>query len=98
MADKTAQGDASEESAISLGATSNTSEAQPGTLTLTYTSGVPAMTVSGGNALPARIDVVSEDGRVVAAYTAGPAPKGRNQLSSQLFLDVDDYWSNVRPR
>ncbi|MBU3064421.1 hypothetical protein KO481_23165 [Nocardia sp. NEAU-G5] len=43
-----------------------------GTLTLTYTDGVPGLTLSGGTVVPADLTVSDESGNPVAVYTAAP--------------------------
>jgi hypothetical protein len=78
--DKRPQGDAIEGTRISLSpvdgdGSSNapvaTEEADPGdvgTLSLRYVDGVPVIVVSGGTAIPARLNVIDPAGATVSAY------------------------------
>ncbi|MER6398603.1 hypothetical protein ABT263_21500 [Kitasatospora sp. NPDC001603] len=66
------------------------SEEAPG-LEPTYVNGVPVLSIGEGHTVPASIDVVDTEGRVVARYTA--------QLDGNSKVHYADYlgpWTPIR--
>jgi hypothetical protein len=51
-----------------------------GTLSLTYTDGVPVLTLTGGTVAPAAIAVIDDSGNTVAAYTAAAVAQDGDSL------------------
>ncbi|MGW2858256.1 hypothetical protein [Streptomyces sp. NPDC001205] len=62
-----------------------------GTLTLTYTDGVPVLTVTDASAIPAQVVILDAEGTPVAIYTASCAPEAVPQARSAVIAP----WSTL---